>query len=132
MASKRLLLIDDNEDSQMLVKLALEMNTDWEVLLASDEIDGVTKAESERPDVILLDLIMPNLDGFAVYEVLMSNLFTCSIPIIFITALNQPKIIARLENTLAEGIIIKPLNFIDLDSQIAKMCNWDRLSEVRV
>ena len=125
MAFKQLLLIDDNEDNQLLVKFTLEMNTDWKILIASDGIEGITKAESERPDVILLDYIMPDLDGLAVYEVLKSNLFTCSIPIIFMTAMVQSKILNRLENTMAEGIITKPFDSLNLHSQIVKFCQWE-------
>lgn len=132
MADKRLLLIDDNEDNQILVKFALEeINTDWEVLLASDGIEGVTKAELEQPDIILLDVILPDIDGLEVYEILLSNLFTCSIPIVFITAMAQTKMIARLENTLAAGIIIKPFNLLELDTKISKICNWKSESIAR-
>ena len=125
MASKQLLLIDDNEDNQLLVKFALETYTDWNIIIASDGIEGITKAESERPDVILLDYIMPDLDGLAVYEILKSNLFTCSIPIIFMTAMVQSKILNRLENTMAEGIITKPFDSLNLHSQIVKFCQWE-------
>ena len=119
MVTKRLLLIDDNEDNRTLVKFTLEMNTDWEVLTAIDGIEGITKAEIERPDVILLDLIMPDLDGLTVCEVLKSNLFTCTIPIIFMTAWTQEKVLSKIETTLAEGVIIKPFDVVNLDSQIA-------------
>jgi CheY-like chemotaxis protein len=128
MAIKQLLLIDDNEDNRMLVKFALEMHTGWEVLTAEDGIEGITKAEVERPDVILLDVLMPGLDGFTVYEVLKFNLFTCTIPIIFMTALTQEEVLAQLEATLAEGIITKPFDTINLDSQIAKICDWELAS----
>ncbi len=134
MATKQLLLIDDNEDNRTLVQLALEMNPDWEweVLTASDGIEGITKAKLIRPDVILLDLIMPGLDGLNVYENLKSNLLTYSIPIIFMTALTQKKVLSQLDNTLAEGIIIKPFNVIDLDAQIAKICNWEIVSQSEI
>lgn len=124
MTIKRLLLIDDNEDNRNLVKFALERNTGWQVITAADGIEGVTKAELERPDVILLDFIMPSLDGYVVCEVLKSNLFTRSIPIVFITAIAQDTVLARLESTLAEGVITKPFNPIQLHSRIAEICKW--------
>lgn len=124
MAAKHLLLIDDNEDNRMLVKFALEANTDWKVLTATDGIEGITKAEIERPDVILLDFIMPDLDGLTVCEILKSNFFTSSIPIVFMTAMVQNKALTQLENSPAAGVITKPFDIIHLDSQIAKICQW--------
>jgi CheY-like chemotaxis protein len=124
MTNKQLLIIDDNEDNRILVKLALEMNPGWSICTAKDGIEGITKAELERPDVILLDLLMPGLDGLTVYEVLKSNLFTCTIPIIFMTAFTQEKMLCELEKTLAAGVITKPFDVVDLDSQIAKICEW--------
>ena len=125
MATKKLLLIDDNKDNQILVKYALEINTDWKILIASDGVKGITKAELERPDAIILDFIMPSLDGITVCEVLKSNLFTCSIPIIFMTAMVQSQVLTRLETTLAEGIITKPFDPMNLHSQIINICQWE-------
>lgn len=124
MGSKRLLLIDDNADNQILIKTAIETNSNWKVSVAKNGIEGVTKAEFERPDAILLDFVMPDLDGFTVYNILKSNLYTRTIPIIFITGVALEQVVARLKTTSAEGIIVKPLNTIDLHSQIAQMCQW--------
>ena len=125
MAARHLLFIDDNEDSRTLVKFALENRTDWEVLTANDGIEGIAKAETQRPDVILLDFMMPDLDGLAVLDVLKSNLFTCSIPVILFTAMVQTDLLSQLENTLAVGVITKPFDIINLDSQIAEICQWN-------
>jgi CheY-like chemotaxis protein len=125
MATRQLLLIDDNEDNRALVKFALETYTNWEISTASDGIEGITKAQLERPDVILLDLLMPGIDGLTVYKILKSNLFTCTISIIFITAMTQEKVLSRLETILAEGIITKPFDVTNLNSQIAKICEWE-------
>ena len=127
MAAKHILLIDDNEDNRVLIKFALEAYTDWKVLTATDGIKGITKAKIERPDVILLDFIMPGLDGLTVCEVLKSNLFTCGIPVIFVTAMVQHIAIAQMENSLAVGVITKPIDIIHLDSQIAKICQWESI-----
>lgn len=125
MVARHLLFIDDNEDSRILVKFALESRTDWEVLTASSGVKGITKAETERPDVILLDFIMPDLDGLAVLDVLKSNIFTCSIPVIFTTAMVQTDLLTQLENTLAVGVITKPFDVINLDFRIAEVCQWN-------
>ena len=121
MPIKKLLLIEDDEDNRALIKFVLERFTDWEVLTAKDGVEGIAKAESERPDVILLDFCLPNIDGLEVCEILKSNLFTCTIPVIFITAMAQQKILAQLSASLAEGVIVKPFEIDRLDSQIARL-----------
>ena len=125
MAARHLLFIDDNEDSRILVKFAFENRTDWKVLTARDGVEGIAKAETERPDVILLDFMMPDLDGVAVLDILKSNLFTCSIPVILFTAMVQTDLLSRLDNTPAVGVITKPFDIINLDSQIAEICQWN-------
>ena len=124
MGVKQLLLIDDNKDNQTLVKTAIEATSNWKVSVAEDGVEGVTIAEFERPDAILLDFVMPGLDGFTVYNILKSNLFTRAIPIIFITGVALERVLERLETTSAAGIIIKPFDTINLRSQIAQMCQW--------
>ena len=109
----------------MLIKFALESKTDWKVITATNGIEGISKAETKRPDVILLDLVMSDLDGLTVCEVLKSDLFTCTIPVIFITAMVEAKVLARLEATLAAGIITKPFEVTNLDLEIAKICQWE-------
>lgn len=122
MTPLKILLIEDNEDNKRLVKFALECKTDWRVLTASSGLEGIIKAETEQPDVILLDLVMPDLDGLTVCEILKSNLFTSTIPVIFITAMVEENILTQLKNSLAAGIITKPFNITNLDSEIAKIC----------
>ena len=125
MAARRLLLIEDNGDNRMLIMFALESKTDWKVITATNGIEGIIKAETERPDVILLDLVMPDLDGLTVCEALKSNRFTCTIPVIFITAMVEASVLAQLEATLAVGIITKPFDVTNLNLEIAKMCQWE-------
>ena len=128
MDTRYVLVIEDNEDNRTLIKFALESKKNWKVLTARDGVEGIAKAKTMHPDVILLDFKMPCLDGLAVLESLKSNLFTCSIPIIFITAMVETKLVSQLENTLAAGIITKPFDVINLDSQIAEICQWDKFT----
>lgn len=129
MLSMKVLLIDDNQDNRTLIEFALQKNTNWEILTASDGIEGIIKAESEIPDVILLDLIMPDLDGLTVYEILKNNLFTCKIPVIFITAMVNSRVLAELKATDAIGVITKPFNIVTLASDILHMCDRDLFIE---
>ena len=128
MAIKKLLVIDDNPDNLVLIQFALETFANWEVLTAKNGLDGITEAETERPDAILIDFLLPDMNGLEVCEILKSNLFTCAIPIVFITAMAQKKTLAKLSASSAEGIIVKPFDIDKFDSQIAKFCNWNLVS----
>ncbi|MGL5794547.1 MAG: response regulator [Waterburya sp.] len=131
MNSIKLLLIDDNEDNRALIKIALEMATNWEIITASSGIEGINQAKLEIPDIILLDLIMPDLDGLTVHNLLKQNLFTCNIPIIFMTAMVSDQVLSELEDTDVNGIITKPLNPNTLASDISKMCDWRLFSDLK-
>ncbi|MGK7921301.1 MAG: response regulator, partial [Trichodesmium sp.] len=83
---KRILLIDDQDDIREVAQLSLEMVGGWQVITGSSGREGITKAEAEQPDAILLDVMMPELDGFATFQELRANQATKQIPVIFLTA----------------------------------------------
>jgi CheY-like chemotaxis protein len=120
MLPKRLLVIDDNDDCIVLIKSVLEYKSDWQVVTASNGREGIAIAQSELPDVILLDIRMPDLDGLDVYELLKLNLMTCVIPIIFITAIDpiKPTFMQIPEKV---NVITKPLNISQLFYQISEV-----------
>ena len=84
---KRILIIDDEPDVRMLTAKRLAANG-FEVLEAADGPSGILVAKQERPDLILLDLVMPDQDGVRTYHLLRRDPVTESIPIIFVTALS--------------------------------------------
>lgn len=86
--SERILVVDDDVDTLRLVGLMLQRQG-YEVLAASNGSLGLTKAFEERPDLILLDVMMPDMDGFEVTRRLRKNPATASIPILMFTAKNQ-------------------------------------------
>jgi CheY-like chemotaxis protein len=63
--TKRILIVDDEEDVRAITKLGLEMGAGWTVLTASSGLEAIAVASSEQPDVILLDVMMPDMDGYA-------------------------------------------------------------------
>jgi CheY-like chemotaxis protein len=129
MNSLKVLLIDDNEDNITLTKMSLEISTNWEIITTTNGIEGISMAESELPDVILLDLIMPEIDGLTVFEILKQNLVTCNIPIIIVTAMVNHKVLTELRDRGVDAIITKPLDPIALPADIAKICNWNLFNE---
>ena len=121
MTSRSLLLIDNNNDYTELVKLFLEQSTEWQIITALDGEEGIKKALLEQPDLILVDLAMPDIDGVAVYKILKSDLSTCYIPTVFITAMvGVEKMICSEANADVE-IITKPMDLTVLKDCISDL-----------
>ncbi|WP_017324439.1 response regulator [Synechococcus sp. PCC 7336] len=124
MSAKQLLLIDDEPTIQEVVKISLELESDWIILLASSGSEGIKKAEAEQPDAILLDVMMPDMDGIATFEKLRDNSKTQTIPVVFLTAKARTAQEFQPMNLGISGIITKPFNSLQLASQIAKILGW--------
>ncbi|NEO43969.1 MAG: response regulator [Moorea sp. SIO4A3] len=124
MSTKCILLIDDEETIQEVVQVGLELETDWEVLTASSGLEGIAMAKTKLPDAILLDVMMPDMDGIATFSKLKANSKTQSIPVIFLTAKTQIAEQHPFKKIGISGVIIKPFNSITLAIQIAEMLEW--------
>ena len=90
MDKKRILIVDDEEDILNVLKFRLEANN-YEVLMASDGQEGLNKARAEKPDLMILDLMLPKLDGYKVCRMLKFDEAYKTIPIIIFTARAQKK-----------------------------------------
>jgi CheY-like chemotaxis protein len=123
--NKRILLIDDEETIQEVVQLGIEIEVGWEVLIASSGTEGIEVAQTQQPDAILLDVMMPDLDGIATLSQLKANPKTRSIPVIFLTAKIQAADKNQFQNLEVTGVITKPFNSMTLASQIAKILEWE-------
>ncbi|MGL6342381.1 MAG: response regulator [Waterburya sp.] len=121
MTSKCVLVIDDNDDCITLVKFILEYETDWQVIAASNGREGIAKAQLELPDVILLDIIMPDLNGLDVYESLKLDITTCLIPIMFMTAIKPIGSTLKLQIPKNVKVISKPFNIYLLSNQLSEV-----------
>jgi len=84
---KKLLVIDDEEYFCRAVKKAIEMKRDLQVLTATRGDEGLRLARTQKPDLILLDIVMPGMMGTQVAEELLQDPVTASIPVIFVTAI---------------------------------------------
>ncbi len=122
--TKLILMIDDEERLSRVIELTLKITAGWEVIIANSGRDGLQKAEAQQPDLILLDWMMPDLDGMSTLAKLKENAATNAIPVILLTAKVQ---LLEQINLSEEGIVavfIKPFNPITLADEIAKACNW--------
>jgi CheY-like chemotaxis protein len=122
---RRILFIDDEEDIQLLARLCLELEANWELLTAASGKEGISVAEVEQPDAILLDVMMPEMDGLSTLEKLQANPQVKHIPVIFLTAKAQAADRRRFYAAGVQGVITKPFDPITLASQIAGFLGWE-------
>jgi len=116
---KRILLIDDEKDLVDTLTFRLKANG-FEVLAAFDGSSGVEKAKKEIPDLIILDLMMPVMDGLEAARRLKEDNATAAIPIIVLTAAVTPDLGKRVAGVQAKACITKPFEPEDLIAQIKK------------
>jgi len=109
----RVLVIDDEAPIRLLCRVNLEAEG-MEVLEAADGPSGLEKARSERPDVVLLDVMMPGLDGWGVAEELLADDRTSAIPIVFLTARAELRDRARGIDLGGVDYVTKPFNPVEL------------------
>ncbi|NQT75574.1 MAG: response regulator [Candidatus Omnitrophica bacterium] len=107
MDKKRILIVDDEDDLRSMLKFRLEA-LDYDVLDAVDGQEGLDKARSSRPDLIILDLMLPKLDGFKVCRMLKFDEKHKHIPIIMFTARAQEKDKQIGKEMGADAYITKP------------------------
>ncbi|MEB3292447.1 MAG: response regulator [Synechococcales bacterium] len=122
MLTKRILIIDDEADIQAVAQLALQTVAGWQVSLASSGSEGVDKAAIEQPDAILLDVMMPEMDGFATLQALQSQPTTQAIPVILMTA--KTALPQAVESPSYAGMIPKPFKAMQLAQQISLALCW--------
>ncbi len=113
----KLLIVEDNRDMREMLGLILE-RLGYIPVLAGDGKDGVEKAIAEKPNLILMDMMMPVMDGWEAARALRANPETKEIPILAITALIRPHDLETCLDAGCNGYILKPFSFADLQSRI--------------
>jgi two-component system, OmpR family, alkaline phosphatase synthesis response regulator PhoP len=126
MTTKRVLIIDDEESIQTVVQFGIQLAAGWHVLTAGSGPQGIQTAQTEQPDVILLDVMMPEMDGIATFKLLQSHPQTEQIPVIFLTAKAQTSEKRQFNDLGVSGVITKPFNSLDLPDQIVKILHWQQ------
>ena len=112
------LIVDDEDDLRKIAALSLGRVGGMGVVEASSGPEAVEMAVREKPDVILLDVMMPGMDGPSTLSMLQSRPETASIPIIFLTAKAMPREIERLVALGARGVLTKPFDPMNLAQQV--------------
>jgi len=122
--SHSILIIDDEDDIREVAALSLESVADWQVFTANSGTQGLARAIQHQPDAILLDVMMPGMDGPSTFRELRKNPATARIPVILLTAKVQSSDQRRFADLGVEAILFKPFDPLTLSNQIASVLGW--------
>lgn len=117
MAKKKILVVDDEADLLDLIEYNLTKEN-FEVLKASDGLKGIKQAKAHKPDLVLLDIMMPKLNGLEVCDMMRSDSDLKDIPIIFLTARSDERTEVEGLNAGADDYMTKPISTVKLVSHI--------------
>ena len=123
MTTSRILIADDNAQNRELLE-ALLAKIDCETEFAVDGQDTLNKVESFKPDLILLDVMMPKLNGFEVCRKLKGNPITSRIMILMVTALSELGDIERAVAAGTDDFLSKPVNSLELQKRVTNMLKF--------
>jgi CheY-like chemotaxis protein len=123
--SKRILVIDDEDNVRAVTVLSLEVMGGWQTLSAASGRAGIELAQREHPDAILMDVMMPGMDGPTAFLELQGDPGTRDIPVILLTAKVQAADRARFEDLGVTGVISKPFDPAQLPGTIAGLLGWE-------
>jgi CheY-like chemotaxis protein len=124
-SARRALVIDDDDEVREVARVSLEMMAGWQVVVARSGGEGVALAAAEQPDVILVDVMMPEMDGAATVAALRAAPATRDIPVILLTAVARDDQWQRFGDLEVAGMITKPFDAIHLADNIARTLGWD-------
>lgn len=120
MAGEVILIVDDNPEIISLLEGHFEMRG-YRVVTALDGREALGKVYQEKPDLIVLDIMMPTLSGYEICRTLKSNPETKSIPVVFLTARDEPKDVERGFDVEADGYVVKPFEPRELAEFVGDM-----------
>ncbi len=124
MSPKRVLVIDDEDGVRDIIQITLEVVAGWDVLTAACGEEGLAIAQTEQPDAILLDVMMPRMDGLTTFQHLQDHPQTQQIPTIFLTAKARMSEQQQYAELGAAGVITKPFEASSLIDQIQDLLDW--------
>ena len=122
--TRRVLIIDDDATIREITTITLTHVAGYEVSAASSGAEGVASALADVPDAILLDVMMPGLDGPSTLARLLDDDLTRNVPVVFLTAKVQPSERARLEGLGVRGVIAKPFDVMQLVGDLNRLLAW--------
>ncbi|HLY62008.1 MAG TPA: response regulator [Terriglobia bacterium] len=125
MARRRILIIDDEADIREIAQMSLEAVPEWEISTAFSGKDGLEKALREQPDAVLLDVMMPEMDGPATFQRFQETIAISHIPVVMLTAKVQSSDRLRFLALGVKGVLPKPFDPISLPAELAEILGWE-------
>jgi CheY-like chemotaxis protein len=122
----KVLVIDDEDDIRRIARLSLAAVGGMDVCEARGGSAAVRKAREEQPDVVLLDMMMPGMDGLATFRALREDPETADIPVIFLTAKAMSAEVDRLKGLGACGVLVKPFDPMTLPRQLRDLLDAEQ------
>jgi DNA-binding response OmpR family regulator len=125
MAAEKIIVVDDDRNIQVVLKYRLEREG-YQVLLAGDGVDALEKVKAEKPDLIILDLALPKMDGFTVLERMKGDAGASAVPVIVLTAYGASSNQARSLELGAVDFVPKPFSPRELVAAVWKVLGVER------
>jgi len=119
------LVVDDDEDVRVVTSISLSRVGGWTVLEAARGQVAIEIARDEQPDAILLDLMMPDMDGITTFGLLQEDDRTRGIAVILLTAKSRVGPVQPWDGLAVAGVLSKPFSPMTLPAEIARMLGWD-------
>jgi CheY-like chemotaxis protein len=121
---RRILIIDDEDDIREVAALSLEATAGWHIFTASSGAAGIQIAAEHQPDAILMDVMMPGVDGPTTFRIMQQNPIIAHIPVLLLTAKVQGADQRRFAGLGVSGILFKPFDPLTLAGQISDILGW--------
>ena len=125
-SGRHVLVVDDDEGIREVVRASMELVGAYQVTTASSGEEGLRVSRENSPDVILLDVMMPGLDGPATLARLREQAETKDVPVILLTAKTQDADRLRFAALGVAGVLLKPFNPLTLPGDVAGILGWVR------
>ena len=126
MSVPTVLVVDDDDSIREITQLALEVVSGWRVIAVDGGAKAIVAAKEHHPDAVLLDLMMPDVDGRATFQALRADESTRDIPVVLLTAKLQVGGAQIWDDLDVAGVIAKPFSPMTLGDEVASMVGWDR------